>query len=279
MAALNSRPRSPRTPRTPRSPRTPRTPRSRLPRIEPFGPLRFNRSKFFTFRHDELDIPLQDGPVSRAELSREVHMYETIMYRKYPGRVSKSFCRGSEGISVHYLMARVQAHASQKDAVVYYYDTAHPETYEDDVSSMRSNVGGIMTIQVKPNCLHITGWCIPSKNSDGAKGKGKGLGHDFIRILVEIAQTNNKERVTLECYGDELRALYERKDFHVIGHEVEYNSNNSNHEETIKYTMEFIVPEIKRRVRYRTKSANFTRQNQRQRSGSRKTLKYSHKSI
>jgi hypothetical protein len=214
-------------------------------------------------------------------------MYETIMHRKYPGRDSKSFCRGTEGISVHYLMARVQAHASQKDAVVYYYDTAHPESYEDDVSSMKSNVGGIMTIQVKPNCLHITGWCIPSKNSDGVKGKGKGLGHDFIRILVEIAQINNKERITLECYGDDLKALYERKDFHVIGQNIEYNSNNSNQEETIKYTMEFIVPEVQRRVRYRTKSANFTRERQRQnqltarrtRSGSRKTLKYSHKSI
>jgi hypothetical protein len=52
--------------------------------------------------------------------------------------------------------------------------------------------------------------------------------------------------------------------------------------------MEFIVPEVQRRVRYRTKSANFTRQRSRQRqrqnqpsglSGSKKTLKYSHKSI
>lgn len=68
MAALNSRPRSP------------RTPRSRLPCIELFGPLRFYRSKFFTFKHGQIDIPLQVGPVTRAELSHEVHIANEINY-------------------------------------------------------------------------------------------------------------------------------------------------------------------------------------------------------
>jgi hypothetical protein len=74
-------------------------------------------------------------------------------------------------------------------------------------------------------------------------------------------EINNKDRITLDCYGDDLKRLYEKKGFRVISRKVEYNSNNSNHEEIINYTMEFIVPEIKRRVRYRTKSANFRQSN------------------
>jgi hypothetical protein len=144
-----------------------------------------------------------------------------------------------------------------------------------------------MTIEIKPTFLHITGWCIPSKNSDGAKGRGKGLGQDFIRILIEIAQINDKNRITLDCYGDNLKRLYEKKGFRVISRKVEYNSNNSNHEEMINYTMEFIVPEIKRRVRYRTKSANFrqsnrTRSRTQGRNGTQRKTKYlnkNHKSI
>jgi hypothetical protein len=127
MAALyqeGTRPKSPRNQQSSRSTRSPstRSPSTRSP-IQPFGPLRFDRSKFFTFKHELIDIPLKDGPVTRDELRNEIHKYETIVFRKYGGRDSKSFCRGSDGINEPYLMGRVQGGSRPNDAVVYYYDT------------------------------------------------------------------------------------------------------------------------------------------------------------
>lgn len=112
----------------------------------------------------------------------------------------------------------------------------------------------------------MSGWCIPYKNSDRKKGKGKGLASDFIQIFISIAELNNKSKITLECYGDDLKDLYEKKGFHVTTSEnINANSQNSNSEMVTKYNMEYLLPDmppgaprplLKHRVRYRTRSAN-----------------------
>jgi hypothetical protein len=241
--------------------------------LEPLMPLSFNKDNFFAFRNDGprdtiLYMPLKEMPgFTREELSSDIHAFGAIMHMKYPGNESKDFCRGSEGINEQYLMGRVQSHSYSKDAVIYYYDeenaetdTANPDEYENFISC----VGGVMTITVKPHELHMSGWCIPYKNSDRKKGKGKGLASDFIQILITTAELNHKRKITLECYGDDLKALYEKKGFHVTKSEnINGNSQNSNAEMVTKYDMEYLLPDMapgaphpKPRRRHRTRSAN-----------------------
>lgn len=248
------------------------------PYLESLIPLSFNKDNFFAFRNDGsrdivLDMPLKEMPdFTRQDLSDDLHAFNVIMHMKYPGKESKSFCRGSEGINEQYLMGRVQGYSNSKDAVIYYYDednaetdTANPDEYENFISS----VGGVMTIKVKPDELHMSGWCIPYKNSDRKKGKGKGLANDFIQILITIAELNHKRIITLECYGDDLKSLYEKKGFYVTKKEnVNGNSQNSSAEMVTKYDMEYLLPDMapgaprplrhspKPRIRHRTKSAN-----------------------
>jgi hypothetical protein len=237
--------------------------------LEPLMPLALNKDNFFAFRNDGpadtiLDMTLKEKPgFTRQQLSSDIQAFNAIMYIKYPKKESMSFCRGSDGISEQYLMARVQAHASNKDAVIYYYDKDDPEIHEQ----IRSCVGGVMTIKVKPDELHMSGWCIPYKNSK------KGLASDFIQILISIAQLNNKRKITLQCYGDDLKELYEKKHFRVTNSENVTNSQNSNSETVTKYDMERLLPEIPgaprplpiRRVRHRTRSANSVKKPKRNR--------------
>jgi len=204
--------------------------------LEPLKPFRFG---FYTIRHDDIMVPLPDGPFTRNQLKDEIHKYSNIIYQKYKDRTTldepEALCRSSESIDERYLSGRVIS----DDIVIYYYNE-HLEGIRVNKKSemIESYLGGVLTIQVMSEpkygiVLRGMAACVPEKN--------KGIGSEFISIFKDIAKMNNIRKITLECYGEELKKLYTRKGFRVVSLKTESPNSNNESPDTM-YQMEAIIP-------------------------------------
>lgn len=205
--------------------------------LAPLKPYRFG---FYTIGHNDIAVPLPQGPFTRNELKDEIHKYSNIIYEKFKHRKSindnEALCRSSDSIDERYLSGRVIS----EDIVIYYYNQTLEGIRAKNKKNewMESYLGGVLTIKVMRDpefgiVLRGMAACVPEKN--------KGIGGEFISIFKDIAKINNITKITLECYGEELRKLYTRKGFKVVSSKKESPNSNNESPETM-YQMEAIIP-------------------------------------